>query len=275
MCTAAWLPSTSTGTPIARAPAQIARTSTTVPSTFDMCVTAMSFVRGPTAASTRSGRATVRLDLHPFQHHPLPLAQEVPGHDVGVMLHHREHDLVPGLEPRRRPGVAHHVDPHGRAGGEDDLVLVPRAEKALHDAARRLVLLRRHRGKIVQPPVDVGIFLGICPHLGVDDGLRLLRRGAVVEIDERPPVHLARRGSGSRAAPSQRRTSAELPERRGEEHRHDVIAKKSASTVSSSPASTTSALAKPCSSAMKASRRPDQPETEGEPRTSEAAAASR
>ena len=55
MCTAAWLPSTSTGTPIARAAAQMVFTSTTVPSTFDMCVTAISFVLGPTAASTRSG----------------------------------------------------------------------------------------------------------------------------------------------------------------------------------------------------------------------------
>ena len=102
-----------------------------------MWVTATSFVRGPTASITFSRvERAVGLDVDPFQHHPLPLAQEVPGHDVGVMLHHREHDLVPGLEPRRGPGVADEVDPHGGAGGEDDLVLVRGAEEALHDAAR-------------------------------------------------------------------------------------------------------------------------------------------
>ena len=40
MCTAAWLPSTSTGMPRACAMRMISFTGTTVPSTFDMCVMA-------------------------------------------------------------------------------------------------------------------------------------------------------------------------------------------------------------------------------------------
>ena len=54
-CTAAWLPSTSTGTPIARAAVAIVPMSTTVPSTFDMWVSAISLVRGPTASITFCG----------------------------------------------------------------------------------------------------------------------------------------------------------------------------------------------------------------------------
>jgi hypothetical protein len=44
----------------------------------------------------------------------------------------------------------------------------------------------------VQPAVDVGVFHRIGLRHRVDHDLRLLRRGAVVEIDERLAVHLAR-----------------------------------------------------------------------------------
>ncbi len=108
------------------------------------------------------------------------------------MLHHAQHDLVARLEARRRPGVADEVDPHRRAGGEDDLVLVARAEEALHRAAHRLVLLGRDARQVVQSAVHVGVFHRIGLGDRVDHRLRLLRRGAVVEIDQRPAVHLAR-----------------------------------------------------------------------------------
>ena len=36
----------------------------------------------------------VVVDRRPFDHRAMPLAQEMPGHDVGVVLHDREHDLV-------------------------------------------------------------------------------------------------------------------------------------------------------------------------------------
>ena len=81
---------------------------------------------------------------------------------------------------------------HGRAGGEDDLVRVRGVEEALHVAARRLVLLGRDVREIVQAAVDVGVFVANRRGHRVDHRLRLLRRGAVVEIDERTAVHLAR-----------------------------------------------------------------------------------
>src|SRR5690606_553472 len=39
-------------------------------------------------------------------------------------------------------------------------------------------------GKPMHAPVDVGIGLFVEPAFGIDDGLRLLRGGAVVEIDQ-------------------------------------------------------------------------------------------
>ncbi len=41
---------------------------------------------------------TVIAHIDPFQHRALPLPQEVPGHDVRMMLHHRKHDLVARLD---------------------------------------------------------------------------------------------------------------------------------------------------------------------------------
>ena len=105
----------------------------------------------------------VRIDVDPFQHHALPFAQEVPGDDVGVMLHDRQHDLVARLQARGGPGVGDEVDRLGRAGGEDDLVLGARVQEARDDAAGGFVLLGREVRQVVQAPVDVGIFLGIGP----------------------------------------------------------------------------------------------------------------
>ena len=41
--------------------------------------------------------------------------------------------------------------------------------------------------------MDIGILLAVITVDGVDDRLRLLRRGAVIEIDQGPAVHLARK----------------------------------------------------------------------------------
>ena len=54
--------------------------------------------------------------------------------------------------------------------------------------ARRLVGLGRGVGEIVQAAMDVGVFVLVGVHEPVEDGLRLLRRGGVVEIDERLAV---------------------------------------------------------------------------------------
>jgi hypothetical protein len=93
----------------------------------------------------------IGIHLHPFQHHPLPFAQEMPGHDIGVMLGHRQDDLVARLHPRHGPAIGDQVDPLGRAGGEDDLLGYPHAEEARDGAAHRLVFLGGEVRQVVQP----------------------------------------------------------------------------------------------------------------------------
>ena len=44
-------------------------------------------------------------DRHDAQHGPGLLAEHLPGHDVGVMLHRRDDDLVAGAEVRPAPAT--------------------------------------------------------------------------------------------------------------------------------------------------------------------------
>ena len=95
MCTAAWAPSTSTGMPRACAMRTTSLIGTTVPSTFDMCVMATIRVRWREQAFELVEQELAESgDRRPFEHAALALAVEMPGHDVGMVLHDGEHDLV-------------------------------------------------------------------------------------------------------------------------------------------------------------------------------------
>ena len=140
--------------------------------------------------------AAVIVDIEPFQHRALALAQEMPRHDVGVMLHHRKHDLVAGLDVE--PG-GDDVDRLRAALGEDDVLRRRRIDEPRHGRARALVGLGRLVRQRVQAAVHVGV--GAAHRAGhrFDHRFRLLRAGGVVEIDQRPAVHLARQDRKLRA----------------------------------------------------------------------------
>ena len=79
-------------------------TGTMVPSAFDICVIATSLVRErQQLLEFVDQEIAVVVDRRPFDHGAMALAQEMPGHDVGVVLHDREHDLVAGLDVRLAP----------------------------------------------------------------------------------------------------------------------------------------------------------------------------
>ncbi len=126
---------------------------------------------------------------HPAQHGAVALAQEMPGHDVGMVLHDRQHDLVARLDPRaERRGDQ--VDALGRALGEDHIVRGRRIEESAYGFARSFVGLGRLVRQRMQAPVHVGIGGAHLVRHRIDHGVRLLGAGGIVEIDERMPVHL-------------------------------------------------------------------------------------
>ena len=135
------------------------------------------------------------VDRRPFDHRALPFAQKMPRHDVGMVLHDREHDLVARLDALAPERIGDEVDGLGRVAGEDDLFLAPGIEERRYFFARALVSLGRLVGEVVQAAVHVGVLRGVGLLKPVENRLRLLRRRSVVEIDQRLAVDLHGRGS--------------------------------------------------------------------------------
>jgi hypothetical protein len=71
---------------------------------------------------TLDDQFTGRGDRRDFQFRAGTLTDELPRHDVGVVLHRRDQDLVAGLEKRQRKAVGDGVDRLRGAAGEDDFV---------------------------------------------------------------------------------------------------------------------------------------------------------
>ena len=129
------------------------------------------------------------VDRRPLDDGAVALAQKMPGHDVGVMLENREHDLVAlphVLDPER---ISDEIDRFGCVAGEDDLMGVFRIEEGADFFARALVGLGRGIGEIMQAAVHIGVLGGVGMLEAIEHRLRLLRRGCVVEIDERLAVN--------------------------------------------------------------------------------------
>ena len=72
------------------------------------------------------------------------------------------------------------------------------ADEAPHRLARALVGVGRARRQLVRGAVDVGVLVLVEVRQAVDDRLRLLRRGRVVEPDQRPAVDALAAGWESR-----------------------------------------------------------------------------
>ena len=80
----------------------------------------------------------VVVDRRPFDDGAAALAMEMPGHDIGMVLHDREHDLVALADHHAAEALRHEIDRLGGVAGEDDLVLGRRVEEAAHAFARIL-----------------------------------------------------------------------------------------------------------------------------------------
>ena len=124
---------------------------------------------------------------HP-QFDPAPVAQHLPGHDVGVVLHlGDQHRLV---RPQQRAvAVRDQVDGAGRAAGEHDLVARRRVQQGRHLVAHALIGVGGALAHPVQPAMHVGVLGAHRVHHRLDHRVRLLRRGGAVEEHERLAAH--------------------------------------------------------------------------------------
>jgi hypothetical protein len=100
------------------------------------------------------------------------------------MLHRGDDDLVAGADELAAVAVHHEVDAFGGAPDEDALTHVARVDKAFHLFTRAFVGRGRFLAQIMNAAMDVRVFLFEIDAAAVDDDLRYLRRGGVVEIDK-------------------------------------------------------------------------------------------
>lgn len=112
----------------------------------------------------------------------------LPRDEVGVVLHLVEQDFIPGLEELATPGLSDQIDRHRRAGCEDDLRRVLGVDEPSDFFASRF----QFNGHAVAELMDAAMHVRVAGLVDfanlVDDRLRLLRGGSVVEVRERGSV---------------------------------------------------------------------------------------
>src|SRR3989454_7268112 len=105
------------------------------------------------------------------------------------MLHGGDEHFVAGVNVCAAVGLRYKVDSFGGATNKDDLARIGGLEEALRRLARRFVLFRRMFGEEMHTTMDVGVVPLVVTADGINDHLRLLGRGCVVKIDQRPAAN--------------------------------------------------------------------------------------
>ena len=119
------------------------------------------------------------------------LSGDLPGHDVGMVLHAGDQHAITGLEVGTAPAPRDQVDRVGAAHGEDDLLRGGGAKEAGDGGARFLVQGGRAHAALVQTAVHRAVLAAQEAIHAFDDGERLLGGGGAVEVDERLAVRRA------------------------------------------------------------------------------------
>ena len=110
--------------------------------------------------------------------------QQLPRHEVGVVLELGGEDRVARSEVRQTPRERDQVDRLGRVARPDDLFGVRRVHETRDLRARRFEVLGRTRGQFVDAAVDVGVVVLVVVNERIDDRPRLLRGRRRVEVDQ-------------------------------------------------------------------------------------------
>ena len=134
------------------------------------------------------------VNLKDFEHGLFPLAEELPGDDVRMVLGDGHDNLVPFPDERFAETGGDKVNGHRRPGGEHDLFRAFGIQEIGDQFTRPLVLLRRIRRQLVHGAMDVRVHRRCQRALLFEHGQGTLRGRRIVQIDKRLSVHLLRQG---------------------------------------------------------------------------------
>ena len=126
-------------------------------------------------------QAACHVDRRHDQSDPNAIAQQLPRHDVRVVLELADQHLIAGLEEGCAPALRNEVDALGRPAHEDDLARVGGVQKRPHLLARLLEQLGRAGAQPVNPAMHIGIIGTVVIRDPVDDRAWFLRAGAGIE----------------------------------------------------------------------------------------------
>ena len=126
----------------------------------------------------------VRLALHELELRAGLLTDHLPRQQIAVVLHDGHQHLVPRLDAAQAVAVGDKVQALGGVAGEDDLLGALGADERPHRLARILIDPRGLHAQRVQAAQGIGIVLAVKLCFRVDDALRALRRGRVIEIGD-------------------------------------------------------------------------------------------
>ena len=118
--------------------------------------------------------------------------QKLPGDDIVLVLHLRDHHRLTGLHDAAPIAVDNEVHRLGAVAGEDDLVARTGVHEARHGVARRLESLGGALAHPMRAAMDVGVLrLHRIDH-GVDHHARFHGRGGAIEKHQRLAAHRLR-----------------------------------------------------------------------------------
>ena len=120
------------------------------------------------------------------------LAQQLPGHDVRVMLERGNQNLIAGLKLRSCKALRDEVDAFGRAAHEYDFLRVARIDEAPDVFASAFEGVSCALTQRMNAAMHVRVIVLVVVRYRIDDRARALARRGVVEIDERLAVDLLR-----------------------------------------------------------------------------------
>ena len=115
----------------------------------------------------------------------------LPGHQVGVMLSHRDDDFIALMQKVHAVAVGHQIQRLGGVLGKDDLVILGVKELG-YGVASTLVGIGGTHGQLVHAAMGVGVILIIVVHHGVQHLLGVLGGGGTVQINQAVAVLIGR-----------------------------------------------------------------------------------
>ena len=128
---------------------------------------------------------SVVIDTEELQPRRYLAGQELPGHEVAVVLHLSQQDAITRADVGPAPAEANQVDRLGGIPGEDHFLRRAGVDEPGDPLARSLVGSRRFLADGVDAAVRVRVVAAVVVVHDIDDRGRLLRRRRAVEVDHR------------------------------------------------------------------------------------------